>query len=65
MTEDAAFGIQLIGQILVGLETAFADAGAASGQGVDIADLDAVLRIRSSDKHRQRHGCSDDNFAHA
>src|SRR6185437_11189408 len=56
---------QLIGKVLEGLEAAFANAGAASRQWIDIADLEVILRICRADEHRQHHCGSHEKFAHA
>ncbi len=54
LAEDAALGVQLVGQELEGLEADFADAGAAAGEWIDVTDLHGLLRHRRAAEHRQR-----------
>src|SRR6266478_3543956 len=51
---DAALGVHFVGEELEYLQADFADAGAATRQRVDIADLDRLLRYRRAAEHRQR-----------
>ena len=54
LAENAALGVQLVGEKLEGLQADFADAGAAARQRIDIADFDRLLRHRRTAEHRQR-----------
>src|SRR5258708_15692490 len=51
---NAAFRVHFVGKELEYLQADFADAGAASRQRIDIADLDCLLRYRRAAEHRQR-----------
>ena len=53
LAEEAAGGVDLVGEILVGLQPDFADRSAAPGEGIDIADLDCVVRQRRSGGKRK------------
>ncbi len=64
LAEDAALGIQFVGEKLKGLEADFSDTGAAPRQRVDIADLHGVLRHRATGKQRHRQHRSHHHFAH-
>ena len=65
LAENAALGVQFIGQILKGLEADFADAGAAARERVDIADFHGVLRHRRSAQHGQCERRSHHQFTHS
>ena len=53
LAEHAALGVQFVGQVLEGLQSALADAGAAARQRVDIAQLHRVFGDRRGAENRQ------------
>jgi len=65
VAEDAALGVELVSQILKRLETTLADAGTATGERIDVADLDGVLGRRCMTEHRSDHGNGQSEFAHS
>ena len=53
LAEEAAGGVDLVGEILERLEADFADRRAAPGEGIDITDLDRVVRERRNGDKRK------------
>ena len=64
LAQNAALGIELVGNELKCLEADLADAGAATRQRVDITDFDGFLRHRRSAHHRQRESSSHHELTH-
>jgi len=64
VAENAALGVELVGQILECLQTTLADAGATAGERIDVADLEGVLSRRGMTEHRGDHGNGQSELAH-